>query len=276
MKKYYSYENMNLHLCRVESSSKKTKITLPDKLVNYICSLIIPADEEVDPDKLSANFLKGKYLFEIHETTLGLLIRPKKEIKQDFEDTKALRDIYTYFHELTGLDLIECTENAYVYSYSTDTAPGLYNKLKDVDMHTTIEDHDYVLALSFRDSVLFLKNISEKSATKIRFSFYGRMRVYPSAMPTVYIANIKKKSIKEKYKLYENVPPKEFFSWESNTYCKVNKSYAFNTKTGESFMMDVRRFCYNMKMQPDNIWVTYLGKLEWIRPWNEPIYPNDK
>ena len=123
MKKYYSYENMNLHLCRVESSSKKTKITLPDKLVNYICSLIISADEEVDPDKLSMNFLKGKYLFEIHETTLGLLIRPKKSIKQDFEDTKALRDIYTYFHELTGLDLIKGIENIYVYSYSTDTAP---------------------------------------------------------------------------------------------------------------------------------------------------------
>ena len=264
MKKYYSYENMNLHLCRVESSSKKTKITLPDKLVNYICSLIIPADEEVDPDKLSSNFLKGKYLFEIHETTLGLLIHPKKSIKQDFEDTKALRDIYTYFHELTGLDLIKGIENIYVYSYSTDTAPDLYHKLENTDLHTSFNNNEYIFSLSFRNSVLFLKDLASDTATDIFNAFKYQVQLSPTTMLDVYTAYFKR-PVKEKYMVYENVPPKEFFSWESNTYCKVNKTYAFNTKTGESFMMDVRRFCYNMKMQPDNIWVTYLGKLGCLR-----------
>ena len=266
MKKYYSYENMNLHLCRVDSSSKKTKISLPDKLVQYMTSLFTPSDEEGNPEKLIKHFLRGDYSFEIHYTTLGLLVRQIKDVKQELEDTKALRDTYTYFNELTGLDLVVGIENVYDCSTAVISIGELYHELESTDLHTSFHNDEYIFALSFRDNVLFLKDLASDVTTDIFNAFKYRMRSYPSAMSDVYTVHFKK-SVHEKYLLYEQVGPKEFFLWDNNAYCKVNKTYAFNTKTGESFMADIRRHCYNRKMQPDHIWVTYLGKISWLGQW---------
>lgn len=228
MKKFYSYDNMNIHICPIKRK-KKVVMTLPSKLIKVLQN----ATDEVESKDTEQQFWSGNLPLNMMETSIGIFLSPGSDISDDIE--RKLRDLYSYLYEITGVELLPSINNVYCmqrYGCIPDEDP--FRNLRTSEYINCKDGKEFVLAISFRKSVLFLRESPENET--LLHCFQNRWRQLDSKRkaPAVIINFEKEDTI-----LMKDVPLRSFFMFKDTLYLKVSSTYAINLDSGATLAHDL-------------------------------------
>lgn len=233
MKKFYSYDNMELFICGLD---KKGNVKFPKKLQKKVIDISGLSISDSFDKRTSFPFEYGKIRYS--DTSLGLYVYASRDVDDEFVN-RHVRDLAIYFEEITGIQMPR-PESIYVIAEHGNPKRTPEEIIKDDRFHSITHD-EKVFAVSFRQGILFLDLNHFKNEDIIIDCFKNHWKWIEAKKfgedKFNYMISFKDKDIAN----YQNVPNKHFITCMGELYYKISRNYAFNIKSGESLLLDIRR-----------------------------------